>query len=152
MLKLALVAAALLLQAASQSASLGVRVVDLATNRPVPRARLVLAQVGAGAVSDYRTGVADGNGRFGFTALPPGSYRIFAERQGYLRAEYGRRAPNVAGTAISLIPGQSLSDVTITMMPVGIIVMVTSDSDCPGMSEIAVPATFGARRPYSARR
>jgi hypothetical protein len=64
MAQLALILA-LLLQAPAQRLSLEGQVVALGTNSPVPNARIVVARVG-GTLEDYRTGVADANGRFTF--------------------------------------------------------------------------------------
>lgn len=101
-------------------ASLVGQVVAAGTQAPVPHARLVVARVG-GDVSDYRTAVADDSGRFAVRNLPAGSYRIHAERQGYLRGEYGRRTPNVAGTPLSIVDGQTPAPITITMVQTGVI-------------------------------
>jgi hypothetical protein len=101
-------------------ASLAGQVVAAGTQAPVPHARLVVARVG-GDVTDYRTTVADESGRFAVRNLPAGSYRVHAERQGYLRGEYGRRTPNVAGTPLSIADGQTTAPITITMVQTGVI-------------------------------
>jgi Carboxypeptidase regulatory-like domain len=121
----------LLLQAgATGRASLVGQVVAAGTEAPVPHARLVVAKVG-GDVSDYRTTVADESGRFAVRDLATGSYRIHAERQGYLRGEYGRRTPNVAGTPISLADSQATAPITITMVQTGVITGRVQDEGRP---------------------
>jgi hypothetical protein len=116
---LAFVALGLLLQTAAGRASLEAQIVAIGTNNPVPRARIVVAKVG-GTVDDYRTGVADASGRFTFRDLTLGSYRVFAERQGYLRGEYGRRVANVNGTPVWLVESQA-ARITVSMVPTGVI-------------------------------
>jgi hypothetical protein len=118
MAKLALLFLALL-QAPAGRLTLDGQAVALGTNAPVPHARIVVAKVG-GAVTDYRTGVADANGRFGFRDLAAGNYRVFAERQGYLRGEHGRRAASGNGTPVWLVEGQA-TRITVTMIQTGAI-------------------------------
>jgi hypothetical protein len=73
----------LFLQAPAGRVSMNVRVVKAGTTEPVGRAVMVLARVG-GQLSDYQTGTADTLGIFQFRNLTPGSYRIYAEHEGYL--------------------------------------------------------------------
>src|SRR5574339_811756 len=88
-----------LLQAPAGRLTLEGQVVALNTNTPVPRARIVVGKVG-GALEDYRTAVADATGRFSFRDLTSGSYRVFTEKQGYLRGEHGRRLASGSGTPV----------------------------------------------------
>ena len=57
-----------LLQAPAGRLTLDGQAVALGTNAPVAHARIVVGKVG-GAVADYRTGIADANGRFSFRDL-----------------------------------------------------------------------------------
>lgn len=118
MAQLALVLLTLLLQAPAALLLEG-QVVTLGDNTPVPRARIVVARVG-GAVEDYRTGIADANGRFTFSDLTAGSYRVFAERQGFLRGEHGRRVSSGNGTPVWMVEGQP-TRITIPMIATGAI-------------------------------
>ncbi len=119
MLLRALIALAMLLQAPAGHLTLEGQVVALGTNTPVAHARVVVARVG-GTVADYRTGVADSNGRFTFPDLAAGSYRVFAERQGYLRGEHGRRVASGNGTPVWMVEGQT-TRVTVSMIATGVI-------------------------------
>src|SRR6185503_1758214 len=114
MARLALLVLALL-QAPAGRLTLEGQAVALGTNTPVPHARVVVAKVG-GSVTDYRTGVADANGRFAFRDLNAGNYRVFTERQGYLRGEHGRRAASGNGTPVWLVEGQ-VTRITVTLIP-----------------------------------
>ena len=96
------------------------RAVRLGGSDPVAHARITLAKVG-GPLADYRAAVADESGVFAFRDLTPGVYRIYADRDGYLQAEYGRRAVSPAGTRITLAAGQTLSDVVVAMTPTAVI-------------------------------
>jgi hypothetical protein len=92
------------------------RVVRDDTGAPVPHARIVAAKVG-GSLSDYRAVVADATGGFHFIDLAPGRYRIYAEREGYLRGEYGRYPVSSSGTPVSVAAGQTSAAIVVTMTP-----------------------------------
>src|SRR5437870_4691983 len=79
---------------------------------PIVRARLLLAKVGGG-LQDYATRLSDGAGRFAFRDLTPGTYRLYADRDGYPPTEYEGR--------ITLVGGQDLKDVVLKMIPYGVI-------------------------------
>jgi len=54
------------------------------------------------------TVVTDDAGRFMITGVDPGDYRIAAEREGYIRVEYGQTSWNGRGIAVSVGAGQRL--------------------------------------------
>jgi hypothetical protein len=54
---------------------------------------------------------SDREGKFVFKDLDPGSYRITAARNGYVKQEYGQRVIGAQGTVVSLIEGQAVKDV-----------------------------------------
>lgn len=131
-----------LLQAPAGRLILEGQAVTVGTNAPVPHARIVVAKVG-GAVADYRTGVADANGRFTFRDLTAGSYRVFTERQGFLRGEHGRRTASGNGTPVWLVEGQP-TRITVTMIPTGAISGRVLDNGRPtrGVLVRAMRASF----------
>lgn len=110
--------------------SLSGRVETLGTNAPVAYADVVLAPVG-GTVDGYRTTSADAVGRFTFRNLPPGSFRVHAERQGYLRGEAGSRTAGIVGTPITVVQGQTPPTVVVTLTPTAVIAGRIVDGDGP---------------------
>ena len=142
MAQLALVFLVLLLQAPAGRLALDGQAVALGTNTPVPRARIVVARVG-GTVEDYRTGIADANGRFTFRDLTAGRYRVFAERQGFLRGEHGRRVASGNGTPVWMVEGQP-TRITIPMIATGVITGRVLDNGRPMRNVIvrALRASF----------
>ena len=130
-----IILALFLLQAAQ--ASISGRVVRRGSDTPVPRAQLVLTKVQS-QVTDLRTVTADENGKFSIPNLAPGQYRLFAEREGFLRAEYSQRL-NVGGT-------QELKDIVLPMTPTGVIAGRVRDADGRAVRNAVVRALRPAYR------
>src|SRR6186997_218757 len=80
-------------------------VVSTVGNVPVASASVVIARVG-GALSDYRAVETDTAGKFTVRDLVSGSYRIYAERDGFLRGEHGSRFSGTAGTPVNIVDAQ----------------------------------------------
>jgi hypothetical protein len=117
---------------AQQSAfetSLNGRVVEQGSGAGIPYANVVLAPLAA-SLDGYRTAVADADGRFSFR-VGPGSFRVHAERQGYLRGELGSRTPGVAGTPLVIVQGQTPPAALVTLTPTGVIAGRVLDDNGP---------------------
>jgi hypothetical protein len=54
------------------------------------------------------TAMTDSNGRFTFLGVPLGSYRVVAERNGFLPSEYGQRSPNGTGIPVLLVGSKTV--------------------------------------------
>ena len=63
--------------------------------------------------------VTDDSGRFMFTGVEPGDYRISVEREGYIRQEYGQRSFNSPGTIVSVAGAQRVTNIDFQMIPGG---------------------------------
>jgi len=61
----------------------------------------------------------DDQGKFRLTDLEPGTYRLFAARNGYTRMEYGQKLMNRPGTTLNITAGQIMKDVTFKLTPAG---------------------------------
>jgi hypothetical protein len=114
------VLAGFLLQAGQQPLSLQGTVTSSAGGSPVATAQVVVARVG-GTIADYRVAETDGAGKFTVRNLAAGSYRIYADRDGYLRGEHGRRLASGSGLPVVLTEGLVAPQITITMIPTGVI-------------------------------
>ena len=64
-----------------------------------------------GTVSAQTQAVTDDSGRFMFTGVEPGDYRISVDREGYIQQEYGQRSFNSPGTIVSIAAGQRLTNI-----------------------------------------
>jgi len=93
----------------------GARVTLQSSARPQAAAPLIAALGGndarvltalAGAVATVTT---DGNGRFTFTGVDPGQYEISAERDGFIRSQYGQRTPTGNGVVVPVTANQRLT-------------------------------------------
>jgi hypothetical protein len=120
-----LLAAALMLAVQAQSAPQGTAslqgtVVSVVGNAPVANASVVIARVG-GALTDYRAVETDSGGKFVVRDLAAGSYRVYAEREGFLRGEHGSRFSGSAGTPVSVVDAQVAAPLVITLTPTGAI-------------------------------
>lgn len=60
----------------------------------------------------------DSEGKFFFKGLAAGAYRAIVAANGFVRQEYGQRAPNTQGTTIT-ITDQVLKDLAIRLTPAG---------------------------------
>jgi hypothetical protein len=53
----------------------------------------VLLNAVEGASPFTLTATTDASGKFSFSSVPPGRYRVLAAREGYVTSEFGQRAP-----------------------------------------------------------
>ncbi len=81
-----------------------------------PQIELQLQSV-MGAVNTQA--VTDDSGRFTFNGVDPGQYRVSADRDGYIRQEFGQRSFSGPGTIITLNPGQRLTNIDFQMVSAG---------------------------------
>src|SRR5262245_23394359 len=87
-------------------------VLQAGSGDPIPKAQVALTRVVAPPIANLGTPVAvpplpvppippvmtDVDGKFAFTDLEPGEYRILAGRNGYVRMNYGERFSGGPGT------------------------------------------------------
>jgi len=100
------------------------RVFHAQTGEPVPRVTVTLtggAGGRGGGGGGMRVARTDEQGRFVIERVPPGSYRLAAERVGFLRQFYGAQSPGGAGAPINLSPGQTVRNLDIRLTPQGVI-------------------------------
>lgn len=69
----------------------------------------------AGENDFERLVMTDDAGRFAFTSLPAGRFKITAEKPGYPPMSYGATRPNRSGAGILLTDGQQVTDITLTL-------------------------------------
>ena len=117
----------LLLSPQVNGASIEGQVVRSTNGEAVVRAAVLLSKIG-GPLSDYRATVSDDKGAFAFRGMPAGRYRVYAQRDDYLNAEYGQAGASPTGEPITLKSNEALRGITVTMTPTGVITGRVSDN------------------------
>lgn len=116
---IALAAFLLFWQQAPDRCSVEGQVVRVGTSEPVPKALVVLRRID-GRDTPYAA-TADASGKFSLLRVEPGRYRLSAEKNGFVRSEFGQRAADRPGTTLTLNPGQEAKDVTIRLTPASVL-------------------------------
>lgn len=143
---------------ASKPGSIEGRVVNAKTGEPVRRANLTLRPFGSpggmggggsiaigsivpiGPMSQSAPYAAttDAEGKFRIDKVEPGQYRIMAERQGFVRAEYGARMNSMMGTTIRVSPGQELREMNINLAPQAVITGRVFDEEGEPLARVQI--------------
>ncbi len=112
------------------------QVVDASTGGPVPDAIVTL---GGGGLRGQAPGqmaagrvMVDGQGRFVFRDLPPGTFSLGATKAGYFGGASGQRSPSGPSRPVELGDGERLGDVTLRLWRYGVVSgTVRDDSGAP---------------------
>ena len=72
----------------------------------------------------------DANGRFAITGVDPGDYNISADREGFIRSDYGQRTPTGSGVTIKVAANQRFT-ANLQMVQASVISgrVITTDGD-----------------------
>jgi hypothetical protein len=137
---------------ASKLGSLEGRVVNAKTSEPLRRVNLTLRPFGApgvvGSVGSFSMGpmpqaapyaaTTDAEGKFRIDKVEPGQYRLMAERQGFVRTEYGARQNSMMGTTIRVSAGQELKETNINLTPQAVITGRVFDEEGEPLARVQV--------------
>jgi hypothetical protein len=96
-----------------------------------------------GLSSEVQFTKSDANGRYRFTNLKPGGYRLVAVLVGgdYYPAEFGQRDPRGRGLIFPVVEGQTKRDLKLAMAPTGVISGQVRDEEGLPMGHVSVLAT-----------
>jgi len=149
-----LILALLLLQLPlNQTGTIDGIVIKAGTTEPLSGTKIGLTRIDGGAPTNALSTIPTGgappaptqtattgtDGRFRFTDLAPGLYRINASRSdGYMPAEYGQTRPGVRGRPIRIDIGGAAKDLQVPMSPTATVTgrVLDRDGDPIGQSQV----------------
>ncbi len=105
------------------------QVVNAVTGEPLKKAQIHMNSLGGRGNAAGFGAVSDASGRFVIENLDPGRYNLSAERNGFVRQQYGARGPDRPGSTLSLNPGQHTRDLVFHLLPQGVITGHVVDED-----------------------
>ena len=123
-------------------------VLNDATGKPVRRAIVTLSTFDTPPLEAVT--LAESNGAFGFTAIPPGRYRLRADMDGFQHAWFGASIPARPPGTLNLAAGDGRYGITFRLRPLGSISGVVLDPDgdpLPNASIRLSRAGFARRKP-----
>lgn len=104
------------------------RVVNAITGQALNKAEIILSRLDSPVNQHYTTTTAAG-GWFAMQNIEPAKYHLEVSKRGYAHLEYGARSAGKPGAALSLDPGQHLSDVVLRLSPQAVITGRVLDQD-----------------------
>ena len=113
------------------------RVLRAGSGDPIRKVQVTLFREQVRASSPNFT-VTDDSGRFSFTGLDPGRYRLSAERNGYVRQQFGQRGQTRMGAPLVLERGQAVSDLVLRLIPAAILTGRVVDDEGEPVSSVRV--------------
>jgi len=106
---------------------------------PIPCANVTVPDMPESCGPKTTTTGADG--RFVLSGVTPGTYRLYATRNGgYVPAEFGQRTATGEGISFQLAPGQMMTGVVLQMSPTGTITGRVYDRDGEPLGKAQVQA------------
>ncbi len=118
-------------------------VVKAGTGQPLRGARISFRRLDGnnqGPLANVRTPVTtDAAGRFLVTGVDPGQYRVYTDREGYVRQEFGQRTATGGGSVISVSPGQRL-EIQFQMLTASVISGRVTDEQGEPVAHLTVQA------------
>lgn len=106
---------------------------DASTGRPLPGAAVRIADAGS---VDAQIAIADADGRYRLTALPPGRYEVSARLEGYLDGRFGQSRVTAPGRLVDLRSTSAVAD--LVLWPGAVITGIVFGSDGRPRSGIEV--------------
>jgi Carboxypeptidase regulatory-like domain len=126
---------------APKTAQVHGRVFDATTGKPLHHARVVIFSREAQELHQSET---DEQGRYEFTLLPAGRYRLGADKDGYLGVAYGQTRPTSRGQWLELTDGQALDKIDFTLPRGGVITgRIVDEYGDPAPNLSVVAARYG---------
>ena len=116
------------------TASIAGVVLRSGSNEPAPGIHVSISANNASVVAPHAPVDSDANGKFAFTTLDAGTYRLSFDGEGYVRQQYGQRllygegSGTNASQAIVVAAGQAVKGITVLLTPTAILSGSVHDS------------------------
>ncbi len=104
----------LVLSAQTSSSSIEGSLIDYRTGSPIAKATLDLQSL-TNSIIRYPASTGT-DGAFVFRNVEPGRYTLTAGRNGYVRQQYGQRGPNGNAATLTVVAGQRLTEVRMSLI------------------------------------
>ena len=111
-----------------EKCTLAGQVTNAATGEPLKKTEVLLRRAESRSDAPYGA-VTDAAGHFSIQGVEPGTYRLMADRSGFVHGEYGAHAPGRRGTVLALEPGREMTDLAIRLAPQAVITGRVLDED-----------------------
>jgi protocatechuate 3,4-dioxygenase beta subunit len=102
--------------------------VNALTGEPLKKAQIAMNNLG-GHTNATPGAITDATGRFVIENIDPGGYNVSADRNGFVRFQYGARGTGRPGTPLTLSPGQRTRDLVFRLVPQGVVTGKIVDED-----------------------
>jgi Carboxypeptidase regulatory-like domain len=106
----------------------------------VPSPTIVLAAPGGMPSASPYAASTDAEGKFRIENVEPGNYMMMAERQGFVRTQYGARRNSMMGTTIKVAPAQETNNLDIKMAPQAVITGRVLDDEGEPLANVQIQA------------
>lgn len=116
------------------------QVVNAQTGEPLKKAHVRLFGNDGQQNNNYST-TTDAGGHFVIQEIDPGTYTVFAERNGFTQAQYGVRGTSRGAMPLPLGAGQRMRDVNFRLLPFGVIAGRVLDENGEPVEHVLVTAT-----------
>jgi hypothetical protein len=123
-------------------------VVRADTGDVLSNATVVLSKDGAGRLDTKYGTTTRADGHFTVKDLPKGRYRLLVTMRGFVDQEYGQKRPNGSGAVLDLTNETVLRDITVRMIPGGVISGHVSDQMGHPLEGVAIRAFRRIYTPY----
>jgi hypothetical protein len=134
---------------AAKGAVITGQAVNSKTGEPVRRVSLTLRPMGSasgggmmgpGAAAPYAA-TTDAEGKYRIEKIEPGTYMLFAERQGFVRQQYGGPSTGMGlGTPLQIAAGQELKEINLKLIPHAVITGRVLDEEGEPVARVQVQA------------
>jgi hypothetical protein len=116
------------------------KILNAVTGEPLARADVMLMPGQAGPERATYSTTTDASGSFVMADIPPGRYRLWGDRTGYVRTELGSRGAGRMGTTINVAEAQEVTGLELRLQPHAVIAGRVTDEHGEPVAHVRVQA------------